>query len=53
MQEKVPAYTDASGGSAIYHAETGIKYKGQDYDAGNKVAVTINGVSVRYALAVQ
>ncbi|HDS6880394.1 TPA: host specificity protein J [Citrobacter freundii] len=52
IQEKMTAYTDASGGSAIYTLKTGIKYKGQNYDAGLSVAVTINGVSVDTRVAV-
>lgn len=52
IQEKMTAYTDASGGSAIYTLKTGIKYKGQNYDAGLSVAVTINGESVDTRIAV-
>lgn len=52
IQEKMTAYTDASGGSAIYTLKTGIKYKGQNYDAGLSVAVTINGESVDTRVAV-
>ncbi|AUO64122.1 host specificity protein [Citrobacter freundii complex sp. CFNIH2] len=52
IQEKMTAYTDASGGSAIYTMKTGIKYNGQNYDAGLSVAVTINGTSVNTRVAV-
>lgn len=52
IQEKMTAYTDASGGSAIYSLKTGIKYKGQNYDAGLSVSVTINGESVDTRVAV-
>ncbi len=52
IQEKMTAYTDASGGSAIYTLKTGIKYNGQNYDAGLSVAVTINGTSVDTRVAV-
>ncbi|WP_443802491.1 phage tail tip fiber protein [Citrobacter freundii] len=36
----------------MYTLKTGIKYKGQNYDAGLSVAVTINGVSVDTRVAV-
>ncbi|HBU8850566.1 TPA: host specificity protein J [Citrobacter sedlakii] len=52
IQEKMTAYTDASGGSAIYTLKTGVKYNGQNYDAGLSVAVTINGTAVTTRVAI-
>lgn len=52
LQEKLTAYADASGGSAIYTIKTGVKYNGQNYDAGLSVAVTYNGTSVDTRVAV-
>lgn len=52
IQEKMTAYADASGGSAIYTLKTGIKYGGTNYDAGLSVAVTINGSQVDTRVAV-
>ncbi|MCW0316174.1 hypothetical protein NB724_001325 [Pantoea ananatis] len=52
IQQKMTAYADASGGSAIYTLKAGISYGGVNYDAGMSVAVTINGsqVSTRFAV---
>ncbi|WP_394547018.1 host specificity protein J [Pantoea ananatis] len=52
IQQKMTAYADASGGSAIYTLKAGINYGGVNYDAGMSVAVTINGsqVSTRFAV---
>ncbi len=52
IQEKMTAYADASGGSAIYTLKAGIKYGGTNYDAGISVAVTINGTEVTTRFAV-
>jgi len=52
ISEKMTAYTDASGGSAIYTLKAGIKYGGTNYDAGMSVAVTINGTDVVTRFAV-
>ncbi|WP_236907971.1 phage tail tip fiber protein, partial [Cronobacter sakazakii] len=52
VEGKMDAYVDASGGSAIYTMKTGVKYKGQYYDAGMSVAVTINGAQVDSRFAV-
>ncbi|MEG7418120.1 DUF1983 domain-containing protein, partial [Serratia marcescens] len=43
IQEKMTAYADASGPSAIWTLKTGVKYNGTNYDAGLAVAVTVNG----------
>jgi len=52
ISEKMTAYADASGGSAIYTLKAGIKYGGTNYDAGMSVAVTINGSQVITRFAV-
>lgn len=52
ISERMVAYTDAAGGSAIYTLKAGIKYGGANYDAGMSVAVTINGSSVDTRFAV-
>lgn len=52
IQQKMTAYADASGGSAIYTLKTGIRYGGINYDAGLSVAVTINGSQVDTRVAV-
>lgn len=52
IQQKMTAYADASGGSAIYTLKTGIIYGGVNYDAGLSVAVTINGSQVDTRVAV-
>jgi predicted phage tail protein len=52
IQEKMTAYADANGGSAIYTLKAGIKYGGTNYDAGMSVAVTINGTDVTTRFAV-
>ncbi|MCE0491002.1 host specificity protein J [Pantoea sp. Mb-10] len=52
IQEKMTAYADASGGSAIYTLKAGVKYGGTNYDAGMSVAVTINGSQVVTRFAV-
>lgn len=52
ISERMVAYTDAAGGSAIYTLKAGIKYGGANYDAGMSVAVTINGNSVDTRFAV-
>lgn len=52
ISEKMTAYADASGGSAIYTLKAGIKYGGTNYDAGMSVAVTINGSQVVTRFAV-
>lgn len=52
IAERMVAYADASGGSAIYTLKTGIKYGGTNYDAGMSVAVTINGNEVVTRFAV-
>lgn len=52
IDERMVAYADASGGSAIYTLKTGIKYGGTNYDAGMSVAVTINGSEVVTRFAV-
>ncbi|MGC8435864.1 host specificity protein J [Mixta calida] len=52
IQQKMTAYADASGGSAIYTLKTGIRYGGVNYDAGLSVAVTINGSQVDTRVAV-
>lgn len=52
IQQKMTAYADASGGSAIYTLKTGIRYGGVNYDAGLSVAVTINGTQVDTRVAV-
>lgn len=52
IQEKMTAYTDANGGSAIYTLKAGVKYGGTNYDAGMSVAVTINGSEVTTRFAV-
>jgi len=52
ISEKMTAYADANGGSAIYTLKAGIKYGGTNYDAGMSVAVTINGTEVVTRFAV-
>ncbi|EPR9087649.1 host specificity protein J [Cronobacter dublinensis] len=52
VEGKMDAYVDANGGSAIYTMKTGVEYKGQYYDAGLSVAVTINGTAVDTRFAV-
>lgn len=52
ISEKMTAYADATGGSAIYTLKAGIKYGGTNYDAGMSVAVTINGSQVVTRFAV-
>ncbi|WP_034913064.1 host specificity protein J [Erwinia sp. 9145] len=52
IQQKMTAYADANGGSAIYTLKAGIKYGGTNYDAGLSVAVTINGSQVDTRVAV-
>lgn len=52
IQEKMTAYADADGASAIYTLKTGIKYRGINYDAGLSVAVSINGSQVDTRVAV-
>lgn len=52
IQEKMTAYADANGGSAIYTLKAGVKYGGTNYDAGMSVAVTINGSQVTTRFAV-
>lgn len=52
IQEKMTAYADASGGSAIYTLKAGVKYGGVNYDAGLSVAVTINGSQVDTRVAI-
>jgi hypothetical protein len=52
IQQKMTAYADASGGSAIYTLKTGITYGGINYDAGLSVAVTINGTQVDTRVAI-
>lgn len=52
ISEKMTAYADANGGSAIYTLKAGIKYGGTNYDAGMSVAVTINGSEVITRFAV-
>lgn len=52
IQQKMTAYADASGGSAIYTLKTGIRYGGVNYDAGLSVAATINGSQVDTRVAV-
>jgi len=52
ISERMVAYTDATGGSAIYTLKAGIKYGGTNYDAGMSVAVTINGTNVVTRFAV-
>jgi len=52
IQQKMTAYADASGGSAIYTLKAGISYGGVNYDAGMSVAVTINGSQVNTRFAV-
>jgi len=52
IAERMVAYTDAAGGSAIYTLKAGIKYGGTNYDAGMSVAVTINGTDVVTRFAV-
>ncbi|MDF7657644.1 host specificity protein J [Erwiniaceae bacterium L1_54_6] len=52
IQQKMTAYADASGGSAIYTLKAGISYGGANYDAGLSVAVTINGSSVDTRVAI-
>lgn len=52
IAERMVAYADASGGSAIYTLKAGIKYGGTNYDAGMSVAVTINGNEVVTRFAV-
>ena len=53
ISEKMTAYADANGGSAIYTLKAGIKYGGTNYDAGMSVAVTINGSEVITRFAVK
>lgn len=53
IQQKMTAYADANGGSAIYTLKTGIKYAGVNYDAGLSVAATINGTQVTTRVAVK
>lgn len=52
IQEKMTAYTDASGSSAVWTLKTGVKYNGTNYDAGLAVAVTVNGTQVDTRVAV-
>ena len=52
IEEKLTAYADADGASAIYTLKTGIKYNGVNYDAGLSVAVTINGSQVDTRVAI-
>lgn len=52
IQQKMTAYADASGGSAIYTLKAGIAYGGINYDAGLSVAVTINGSQVDTRVAI-
>lgn len=52
IQEKMTAYADASGGSAIYTMKAGVKYGGVNYDAGLSIAVTINGTAVTTRVAI-
>lgn len=52
LQQKMDAYVDASGGSAIYTLKTGITYNNTHYDAGLSVAVTINGEQVDTRVAI-
>ncbi|WP_293797029.1 host specificity protein J [uncultured Pantoea sp.] len=52
ISERMVAYADANGGSAIYTLKAGIKYGGTNYDAGMSVAVTINGTEVVTRFAV-
>ncbi|KEA52761.1 host specificity protein [Mangrovibacter sp. MFB070] len=52
IQEKMTAYTDASGGSAIYTLKAGVNYGGVNYDAGLSVAVTVNGTAVDTRVAI-
>lgn len=52
ISERMVAYADANGGSAIYTLKAGIKYGGTNYDAGMSVAVTINGTDVVTRFAV-
>ncbi|MER2933372.1 DUF1983 domain-containing protein, partial [Serratia sp. SM29] len=52
IQEKMTAYADASGPSAIWTLKTGVKYNGTNYDAGLAVAVTVNGTRVDTRVAV-
>jgi predicted phage tail protein len=52
IQEKMTAYTDASGGSAIYTLKAGVNYGGVNYDAGLSVAVTVNGTTVDTRVAI-
>ncbi len=52
IEEKLTAYADANGGSAIYTLKAGVQYGGTQYDAGLSVAVTINGSSVDTRFAV-
>ena len=52
ISERMIAYADANGGSAIYTLKAGIKYGGTNYDAGMSVAVTINGTEVVTRFAV-
>ncbi|BEN06008.1 TipJ family phage tail tip protein [Serratia marcescens] len=52
IQEKMTAYADASGPSAIWTLKTGVKYNGTNYDAGLAVAVTVNGTQVDTRVAV-
>lgn len=52
IQQKMTAYADASGGSAIYTVKSGITYGGVNYDAGLAVAVTINGTTVDTRVAI-
>ncbi len=52
IQQKMTAYADASGGSAIYTLKAGVRYGGVNYDAGMSVAVTINGSEVITRFAV-
>lgn len=52
LQQKLDAYADASGGSAIYTLKTGITYGGVNYNAGLSVAVTVNGDAVDTRVAI-
>ena len=52
VEQKMNAYVDANGGSAIYTLKTGIQYGGNYYDAGLSVAVTINGAAVDTRVAI-
>ncbi|PKH18313.1 host specificity protein [Enterobacterales bacterium CwR94] len=52
LQEKLTAYADANGGSAIYTMKTGLKYNGVNYDAGLSIAAVVNGTQVDTRVAI-